>query len=56
VAEALEKIHEPPPGPGGFDRHRSLRRELRKKPLHALDVVDESIPCEFAVLGEDRNL
>src|SRR2546422_847814 len=27
VAEVLEEIDEPPPGPGGFDRHGSVRRE-----------------------------
>jgi len=56
MAKALEEIHEPPPGPGGFDGHRSFGRELREKPSHALDVIDESMPHEFAVLGEHRNL
>jgi hypothetical protein len=56
MAESLQQVHQPPPGAGGFDRHRGFGWELREELLHALDVLGESMPREFAVLAQDRNL
>jgi hypothetical protein len=56
MAEALEQIHQPPPGAGRLDGDRRLRWQLPEELLHAGHIVLESMLGEFAVLGEDRDL
>jgi hypothetical protein len=56
MAEALEQIHQPPPGAGGLDGDRGLRRKLREELPHAGHLILESMLGEFAVLREDRDL
>jgi hypothetical protein len=56
MAKALEQIHQPPPGAGGLDGDRRLRRKLREELLHVGHIVHESMLGEFAVLREDRDL
>jgi hypothetical protein len=56
MAEALEQIHQPPPGAGGLDGDRRLRWQLREELLHAGHLVLESMLGQFAILGQDRDL
>jgi ABC transporter substrate binding protein len=56
MAELLEDIQQPPPGAGGFDRHRAGGRQLLEEVPDARDFVVQPVLCDFAIGGENRNL
>src|SRR5215470_4013710 len=56
MAELLEDIHQPPPGAGGFDRHRAGGRQLLEEVPDARDFVVQPVLCDFAIGAENRNL
>jgi ABC transporter substrate binding protein len=56
MAEPLEEIDEPPPGPRRFERDGSLRREVSKELLESRGIVGEPVLRDFSVLAQHRDL
>jgi len=56
MAELLEEIDQPPPGPRCFQRDGSLRRELGEELREPHGLIGGPLPYDVAVLGQDVDL
>src|SRR2546427_5898280 len=56
MAESLEQIDEPPPGPGGLDGDGSERRQLGEELLELHGIVGEPLLRNLPLFGQDCDL